>query len=68
MHPKDIVMVTRVLEYRGPREWVNNVLHKSYISKKSPLGIHSPRSIRELSRTYTTIAKEETDATTAKTN
>jgi len=59
MHPKDIIKVTRILEYIGPREWINNVLYKSYIGKKTPTIIHSPRSIREISRSYVTVTKKE---------
>jgi len=49
MHPKDIIKVTRILEYMGPREWVMKTLSNSVIGKESPSFLHPPRSIRELS-------------------
>jgi len=51
MNSEGIIKVTRVLEYIGPRKWVEDTLAKSYITREgSPSFLSPPRSIREISR------------------
>lgn len=48
---EEMIRIIRVLEYKGPRKWVEDTLAKSYITKgESPFGLDNPRSIKELSR------------------
>lgn len=38
----------RILEYSGPRKWIEDTLHKSAIGPRKSIPLSPPRSIKEV--------------------
>jgi len=56
-HAQDSVRAIRIIEMRGPREWVERTLEQSWLQpgRDMSLSIHPPRYIQEIARVVETV-------------
>lgn len=56
---EDRIKIIRILEYSGPRKWVEDTLRKSAIGPRKTIPISPPRFIKEVYCDYSVETWEE---------
>jgi hypothetical protein len=58
-HPEDTIHCLRVIEFVGPRKWVDNMLGRSFLRPDSPAPLGDGREAREVGRVLRVIKRHE---------